>query len=298
MAKNSNPTEKAARLLDLVPFLYSHQGISVSDLARNFDVSETEIVSDLNTLWMCGESRFDLVDLDFESGFVTIRNAEALNLVRALSTQEIMTILFGLDMLREDLETQRPDLLNEIEGLKGLLQQKAAVAISATPAYDPKIQRTIDTAIQRRRALEIVYRSISHDEISERVVDPLEVFYRDNKLFLLAYCQNSQSRRTFRIDHIEKIELSEEEITPRTIENLVEEKFSVRIRVHSNLRSAHETFGDLVEGSDGSFHISIFNKQWFFRQVLAASGSVEILEPATWRREILGAVGHLAAGYR
>jgi predicted DNA-binding transcriptional regulator YafY len=195
---------------------------------------------------MCGESRFDLVDLDFESGFVTIRNAEALNLVRALSTQEIMTILFGLDMLREDLETQRPDLLNEIEGLKALLQQKAAVAISATPAYDPKIQRTIDTAIQRRRALEIVYRSISHDEISERVVDPLEVFYRDNKLFLLAYCQNSQSRRTFRIDHIEKIELSENEITPGSIENQVEEKFSVRIRVHSNLRSAHETFGAVV----------------------------------------------------
>jgi hypothetical protein len=78
----------------------------------------------------------------------------------------------------------------------------------------------------------------------------------------------------------------------------VEEKFSVRIRVHSNLRGAHETFGDLVEGSDGSFHISIFNKQWFFRQVLAASGSIEILEPATWRQEILGAVGHLAAGYR
>ena len=75
MAKKSNPTDKAARLLDLVPFLYSHQGISLKELADIFKVSESEIVSDLNTLWMCGESRFDLVDLEFESGFVTIRNA-------------------------------------------------------------------------------------------------------------------------------------------------------------------------------------------------------------------------------
>jgi len=156
MAKNTNPTQKAARLLDLVPFLYTHQGISIRELAKNFDVSESEIVSDLNTLWMCGESRFDLVDLDFESGFVTIRNAEALNLVRELSKQEIMTILFGLDMLREDLQSERTDLLKEIEVLKSLLNQKSTVAISASPAYDPKVQRTIDTAIQRRRALEIV----------------------------------------------------------------------------------------------------------------------------------------------
>ena len=298
MAKSTNPIQKASRLLDLVPFLYSHQGISIADLARNFEVTDSEILSDLNTLWMCGESRFDLVDLEFESGFVTIRNADALNRVRSLSTQETMTILFGLDMLRDDLIHNRPDLVHDIDGLRNLLNQKMTMAISATPAYDPRVKQVIDIAVQTRKALEIVYRSISHDELSQRTVDPVEVFYRDNKLFLLAFCHSSQSRRTFRIDRIEKVVLSQEEISGGSVSSNIDEKFSVRIRVHRNLRRVQEVFGELVDSPDESFQISIFNKQWFFRQVLAAAGDVEILEPSAWRKEIQGAVGQLQSASR
>ena len=298
MSKKSNPTEKAARLLDLVPFIYSLQGISLTDLAKSFDVSDSEMLSDLNTLWMCGESRFDLVDLDFDSGFVTIRNAETLNLVRSLSTQEIMTILFGLDMLKEDLDSDRPDLAKEIDSVKSLLSKEAALGISATPAYDAKIQRIIEASIQQRKAISLVYRSTSSDEISERTVDPLEVFYRENKLFLLAYCHNSEARRTFRMDRVERVDISEIEFAAASTGSNVDEKLFVRIRVHSNLRRAHESFGELIERSDGSFDISVFSKQWFFRQVMASCGDVEILEPASWRREIFGAVGDLESAYR
>ena len=51
MAKlQSSPIAKAARLLDLVPYISTHQGISVKDLAQEFDVSTTELLDDLNTL--------------------------------------------------------------------------------------------------------------------------------------------------------------------------------------------------------------------------------------------------------
>ena len=101
MAKRSTPMDKAARLLDLVPFLYKNQGISIEKLAEDFDVERDEILSDLNTLWMCGETRFDLIELEFDSGYVYIRNAQAINLVRSLSTQEMISIFFGLDLLRD-----------------------------------------------------------------------------------------------------------------------------------------------------------------------------------------------------
>ena len=55
MAKvQSSPIAKAARLLDLVPYISTHQGISIKDLAQEFDVSTTELLDDLNTLWICG----------------------------------------------------------------------------------------------------------------------------------------------------------------------------------------------------------------------------------------------------
>ena len=36
----ASPVERAARLLDLVPFISTHQGISVKDLAHEFELTE------------------------------------------------------------------------------------------------------------------------------------------------------------------------------------------------------------------------------------------------------------------
>jgi len=44
------PLEQTARLLDLVPFLLSHQGISLIDLAKHFKVDSDVMIDDLNTL--------------------------------------------------------------------------------------------------------------------------------------------------------------------------------------------------------------------------------------------------------
>ena len=48
----NNP--RLARLIDLVPFITSHQGISISELAHKFGVSANEIEKDLWLLYMCG----------------------------------------------------------------------------------------------------------------------------------------------------------------------------------------------------------------------------------------------------
>ena len=108
MAKpQATPVERAARLLDLVPFISTHQGITLSDLAAEFDVSQNELLSDLNTLWMCGLPGYtplELIDLEFESGYVSIRNAEVLQRVRLLTKQELVIILLGLDILATSLE--------------------------------------------------------------------------------------------------------------------------------------------------------------------------------------------------
>jgi proteasome accessory factor C len=94
MAKSqSTPVEKAARLLDLVPFISTHQGIALAELAEEFNLSESELLSDLNTLWMCGLPGYtplELIDLEFESGYVSIRNAEVLQRVRLLTKQELV----------------------------------------------------------------------------------------------------------------------------------------------------------------------------------------------------------------
>jgi len=52
--KLSAPLERTARLLDLVPYISSHQGSSLKDLATDFKVDQGQMTSALTTLWMCG----------------------------------------------------------------------------------------------------------------------------------------------------------------------------------------------------------------------------------------------------
>ena len=104
--KISAPLERTARLLDLVPYINSHQGISLKELANVFGVTQAQMTSDLTTLWMCGLPGYtplELMDLDFESGFVTIHNAETLSKPRSITFDEGVALVLGLDLLRSTI---------------------------------------------------------------------------------------------------------------------------------------------------------------------------------------------------
>ena len=134
----SAPLERTARLLDLVPYISSHQGIALKELAAIFGVTQTQMTDDLTTLWMCGLPGYtplELMDLDFESGFVTIHNAETLAKPRSITFDEGTALILGLDLLRSAIAPDRDDLLKMIEQLSSRLSTLINLpsALSATP---------------------------------------------------------------------------------------------------------------------------------------------------------------------
>lgn len=298
MIKRSTPMEKAARLLDLVPFLYKNQGISIESLAQEFDVSREEILSDLNTLWMCGESRFDLIELEFDSGYVYIRNAEAINLVRSLSTQEMISIFFGLDLLGDELGDQRPDLKIEIASLKSQINPELSSKVSANPAISVSLLESIDRAISTRSMLEIQYHSIAEDLFSTRVVSPIEKIRREGQDFLIAFCTTADSNRTFRLDRITKAEvLIQKSVSKET--NIEEEaRVSATLQVHGNTRLFKETFDKWVELGNAKFQIEVFNSAWLIREIIASQGDFELLEPLGLRQEVKRQIQAISLQYR
>ena len=98
----SNP--RLARLIDLVPFITSHQGVSIAELAKKFNVTINEIEKDLWLLYMCGlpgQTPLELMEFEFEDGYVTVRNAEELRAPRSLTQTELATLIIGLEILGE-----------------------------------------------------------------------------------------------------------------------------------------------------------------------------------------------------
>lgn len=297
MTKRDNPVEKAARLLDLVPFIYSHQGISVTDLASEFSITSEELLKDLNALWMCGETRFDLIELEFESGFVYIRNAEAINVVRSLSVQEVAAILFGLDFLRESISVERVDLLSDIEAIKKLIGTPLQRSIASEPKIAGDIILVIDETLTNRQKLQITYHSVAEDLTSERVIHPIERRVENGVEFLLAFCESANGVRNFRLDRIQSARISQVP-SSQIARPHASPVAQVRIKIHGDLRQVFETFGKIASAAGNTYTVEIYNQSWLIREVLASAGAIEVVEPSSLRAEIARQAALVAAQYR
>jgi len=286
MAKKTTPTEKAARMLDLVPFISSHQGIPTPELAAEFGISVEELLSDLNSLWMCGDNRFDLIDIQFDSGYVTIRNAETLNLIRSLSQQEIVAVLLGLDLIEKDLPEDREDLHGDIKGLRIKLGLEIARTVDATPAQDSQINSTISQALGRQGRLSITYYSPTDDEVSVREISPLHMSRFDNRDFLIAFCESAGAQRTFRIDRIQSATLLESKVVQMSETQSDNLRSSVSVKISRNLRKSRESLGTFISGEGSTVEVSTYSAGWLSRTVMSAAGAIEVTSSPDIRGEI------------
>jgi proteasome accessory factor C len=290
MAKSqTTPLEQTSRLLDLVPFLLSHQGIALSELAQHFKVSNDVMLDDLNTLWMCGLPGYtplELIDLNFDSGFVTIRNAAPLAYIRTMSSSEIVALALGLDLLRDGSLKLGADMSVRIDALSTKLRREidANISIASTPSTAHR--SVISTSIATRVSVEMTYYSTTSDQETKRIVTAYD-FYNENDVeYFRGYCHTSKGMRTFRIDRIVEVSMSEksEEFSASSSDQT--ERIRVGAIVRTLDRATAEAFGlaysDLRAGDGVS--LEAFSQEWLIRSIMAGAGSLSIEEPQEIRQ--------------
>ena len=291
MAKKiSAPLERTARLLDLVPYINSHQGISLKELAQVFNVTQAQMTDDLTTLWMCGLPGYtplELMDLDFESGFVTIHNAETLSKPRSISFDEGVALVLGLDLLRSTISADRADLLTKIDELSRRLSDLINLpsALSAASDVNKDVSAAILEAIRSRSGLEIVYHSLYRDETSTRIILPIEIVESEGQRYLSSFCHTSSDFRQFRIDRIQSAKMQTVAQEIPKISNQAAGHTST-IKVLTPTRDIAERFKQNELSVNSEFNFESFSLQWIERSIMASGGSVSLLAPAEIRQSI------------
>ena len=299
MAKQAtSPIAKTARLLDLVPFITTHQGISIKDLAKEFAITTEELLDDLNTLWMCGLPGYtplELIDLSFESGYVSIRNAEILQKVRLLTKEELVAIVIGLDFLKESLSKDREDLLAAITSLQNKIKSLIGDIAQVTPTVDSAHRALILRALKERKSIEIDYHSLIRDQISTRVVTPLELGEDKGIEVLLAYCSTASGFRTFRLDNVKQAKLLDTSEFVTETQNGSEEIFRAKCIVNSRLRTTFERFrleadmatsAGLNSGEGITVEVTSFSQDWLVRNFMSTLANTEIMGPAELAKSV------------
>jgi proteasome accessory factor C len=290
--KQSTPLEKAARLLDLVPYISTHQGVALSELAAEFGVSESELLSDLNTLWMCGLPGYtplELIDLEFESGFVSIRNAEILQKVRLLTKDELVILLVGLDLLIKSINAKRIDLFHAITELQTKIKTIIGDIATIAPIVNSSHRATALKAIASRKNLQISYHSLIRDELTNREITPIELMVDHGYEVLQAYCHAVGAYRTFRLDSIAEISISGLQ-QPLAVAAQDDAAFEMEITISKRIRSTLERFRIAIPSDatarSGSFTAISFSQDWLIRSAMSTLSATEVLFPITSRVEL------------
>ena len=281
--------DRTARALDLVPYLLEHQGISISELAQVFGVSEKQINDDLILIHMCGLPGYtplELIEMYYEDGYVTVSDPQSLNKPRNMNRTELTSLLVSLDLLKS---TRSDSIVEEIETLQTKLRNSLSFENPYVVVHDsnsPEFVEQIEHAIVKGNALEIVYLSGSKDKSSERLVLPLEIYQENNFTYLNAWCQTSEGERTFRVDRVISLKVSDpKKINPvRSTEQVEDKATNIELIVSKPARNFVEenrgVIENVIEGEELHVTLHPIDIDWLSRTILGYGSAIRVIEPS------------------
>ncbi|MDN5767785.1 MAG: WYL domain-containing protein [Humibacillus sp.] len=209
-------TQRLGRLLDMVPWLLRHRGVAVAEAAREFGVSEQQVVDDLQLLFVCGTPGYghaELIDAQWESGYIYLDNADDIAAPMRLSQDEAVTLIAGLQALGSSL--LNPEITERT--LTKLRTARAAGSAEVGAAGDPAARIALDLddgsqhpamaavkdALTSHRRIHLRYYVPTRDETTERDVDLMRVVNLDGQWYAEGWCHRARDVRLFRLDRIE-----------------------------------------------------------------------------------------------
>jgi proteasome accessory factor C len=213
--------DRMTRLLALVPYLTARpEGVRVAEAARDFGVSEKQLRSDLELLWMCGlpgHGPGDLIDLSFEGERVRVTFTAGMVRPLRLTTDEAVALVVALKTLLElpglaEREAVNRALAKVTAAAGHVADQVSPVAVSVDAREEALA--VVREGLERKRALHLHYYVPTRDERTERTVDPMKLHFVDGKWYLEAWCRRAEGVRLFRLDRVDDVVVLDEPAAP------------------------------------------------------------------------------------
>jgi len=301
-----NAALRAIRLLDLVPYIVAHPGISITELAKVFSISRDEVLKDLNLLFLCGLPGYtplELIDISFDEESVVIRDPQNLAAPRNLNESEALIARIALAALEESTP-KTSAAYRQIIALREKIAEAfsssiPASAITFTLDKERATLEAIENAIKQELDLEMTYNNVTKDSSSRRSITPISIIAEDKRTLVSAYCHSAKALRTFNLAQISEVS-TKERSTRTDLERLEDSRgSSAEIIIKSeDSRFLSENASSLKELSKSCYQIDIFQPEWIVRSVLAGADSLELAKPLELRAEIAERANRALLAYK
>jgi len=296
---------RALRTMDLIPFILENPGISIENLANQFSVTEKQIEDDLQLVFMCGlpgYTPYELIDLVFEDGVVSIIDPQVLDKPRRFSKSELVVIVLGLQILGE-LNNSNSVRANQIKALSDKIMKLGnsnSVLINSGQNNSPYVDIVLN-AISLRKSLIIEYHSMIKDEITNRIILPRYLYFLNGNLYLNALDLDAKADRVFKLNLIKKCEIGSA-TENQTYEN---NEYSIQVLLEIdkqfvNFIERNSSVITNIQENKDSYRVDLMvsNMEWLKRSILSYSPGITVISPVLLATEVREVASSLMSAYQ
>jgi proteasome accessory factor C len=299
MRQTGKASERLRRLLVIIPYLIGHPGAEVAEVSRLFDIGESELLEDLNLLFVSGLPPYgpgDLIDVQVEEGKVWIGMADYFARPVRLSHSEALALyLKGKALLGAPGLEEAPALISALEKIETGMGKEALESLAGRVAvgaggHAARALATVRSAVERREALVVEYYTASRDELTSRRIEPEHVFSALGNWYVVAWDGHADAERLFRVDRVRSARLTGEHFEPRGLAGAGRPLYTrsdrdVPVRLHLGPAARWVTEYYATERTedlpDGWTEVTLPTKDlpWVAKLVLRLGGEARVVEP-------------------
>lgn len=299
---------KFDRVISILILLQSRKVIKASSIAEKFEVSLRTVYRDIKTLKNAG------IPIIGDPGIgYSILDGYKMPPIR-FNENEAMALLTAEKLIGKttDKETEA-SYLSAMTKIKAILRGnekdsletlEESIQFSSSQRWENKSYlQTIFSNIAARKTLKIQYQKAMSTTTVSRCIEPIGCYHSYNNWYLVAYCQLREAYRTFKVNRIEELTVTEEifnrehlslnEYLQQQVQGKNRELEIVVVRFHKSVARYTEnskySLGWVREQEDGDYIQMTFltsSIEFIARWLIAYLDRVEIVSPASLQAQL------------
>lgn len=277
------------RLFEIVYILMQKRKITAKELADRFEVSTRTIYRDIEAL---SRANIPIYANQGKDGGIGLLDEYVLNKT-ILSEEEQNQILFALQGMKKVGKQDEKDILGK---LSTLFNKKVDDWIridfsnwSKDNAQEKRFDK-IKSAILNKQLIEFIYYN-SNGEESKRIVEPLQIWFKDKAWYLVSYCKLKEDYRVFKVARIKELKILEEHFErelPKEEERKKEKNnfknISLELEISKEMAyRVYEEFEneEINKNEDGNFIVNVEypENEWVYGYILSFGEYAKVLKP-------------------
>lgn len=297
------------RLVSIIYILMNKGTVTAGELAERFEVSTRTIYRDVEALSVAG---IPVYCKKGKNGGISLTEDFVLNkmLITKEDQQEILSALVGLR------ETEVSGGNKEQETLKKLgefFQSEPVpwvkIDLSDWSGLRKQMYEDIKRAILTRHVVEFDYYG-QNRPMRHRIVEPIQLQFKEYTWYLRAYCRECQDFRTFKLFRMQRLSVQEEMFTPKkemffeSVESSQPEFPVTPLTVWIDKKEAYRIYDRFDESElellpNGNFlvHCAYPLDEWVYSLILWFGPSARVLEPEFVREEMENRIKKMMENY-